>query len=101
MNPQYLVPTDLQQLFRRNYNIAKSIVTDAEIIRLRKLIVQELRKRYISGKGCDSSLTLGVLKSIDTGQWFRCGNGLVYGTIPDGLVLCKNPDGTHKICGIH
>lgn len=99
MNPAYKVPVPEQQLFRKNWNIVLGLVTNAEQKRLRTLIRQQLQKRYLGGAGCDSAMTLGVLSAMDTGRWFVCSNGLVQGTIPNGLKLCQNRDGTHRVCG--
>jgi peptidoglycan hydrolase-like protein with peptidoglycan-binding domain len=100
MDPTYKVPVSEQQLFRKNWNIVLGLVTQAEQKRLRSLIIQLLRNRYFGGKGCDSALTLGVLSSMETGQWFLCdrGTGLVQGTTPNGLTICKRKNGTHQVC---
>lgn len=89
MNPAYRVPIELQQTFRRNANIVKSIVTAAKFKELRDTIIKELRKRYSGGKACDSSLSIGVLKSMETGNWFLCSGGSIVGGIPVGLKPCS------------
>ena len=89
MNPAYKVPIEFQQGFRKNANIMKSIVTPAKFKQLRDTIIKELRKRYSGGKACDSSLSIGVLKSMETGKWFLCSGGSIVGGIPAGLRPCN------------
>jgi hypothetical protein len=98
---RYSVPVSLQQQIRRHWSMVEARVTDAERTRLRNLIITQLRNRYVAGGGCDHAITLGVVSCMEHGQWYRCSSGSVTGTIPEGLNLCSNEDGTHRVCGIH
>lgn len=101
MNETYSVPVNLQQLIRKHWTIVEARVNNTELTRLRNLIIEQLRKRYGFKNGCDNVITLGILSSMANGRWHVCSSGSVSGTVPTGLKLCKNKDGTHQVCGIH
>lgn len=97
---RYSVPVTVQTQLRRYWNTIKAWVTEAEAERLRGVIIQQLRRRYGTDPSCDDSITLGVIKSMETGRWHFCdtGTGRVAGTVPRGLNLCEQ-DGRHRVCG--
>jgi len=88
----YAVAVSKQEKLRRQNNMIRNYVSEAEYKRLRSIIIAKLRERYGFDKGCDNQLTLGVLTSMDRNRWFNCdtsGPGAKLVTpVPDGLNIC-------------
>ena len=95
----YRVPVEAQQKLRRQWNTVLNYVTPAEASRLRDLVIATLRDRYGFSNGCDEAITVGVVNSMETGQWHRCDTDAqrVVTPIPTGLNVCE-VDGRHPIC---
>lgn len=98
MLPGYKVPTTVPSLIRKHWNILLGMSSSKGETEFRELIKKELRKRYLSGKGCDGPMLVGVLNSMDFGQWFLCDRGSVILKVKDKLNLCKGRGGGHQIC---
>ena len=51
-----------------------------------------------SAKAADTSITVGVVLSMDRNRWFECdwANRTIYGPVPDGLKICT--DERHAFC---
>ncbi len=83
---------------RRLANMIRNWVNDAEFARLRQLIIDKLRERYGFEGGCDTSITVGVILSMDRNRWFECDrtNRTIYGPVPEGLKICT--DERHAFC---
>ncbi len=94
----YEVPEKIQRQFYRLSNMMKNWVTEAEAARLRKLVIDKLRERYGFEGGCDTSLTVGVVRCMDKNEWFSCDreNRTIYGPVPEGLHICT--DEKHAFC---
>jgi hypothetical protein len=97
----YMVPIKDQLLIRRHWAIIEGSLVPDESARLRQLILTKLRSRYGLAHGCDHSITVGVLFSMEKGQWYACNAGTVLGKIPEGLNLCTNEEGKHAVCSNH
>lgn len=87
---EYEVPEGLQNKLYRSRNMIRGWVTEQEYQRLRGIIIQQLRDRYGFDGGCDTSLTVGVLRSMERNEWFSCNyeTGGIYGPVPEGLNVC-------------
>lgn len=98
LGSEYLVPENLQQKLRRSRNMIRGWVTEAEDQRLQALILRQLRDRYGFNDGCDTSLTVGVVRSMERGEWFSCDyeTGGIYGPVPAGVTICTDP--RHRFC---
>ncbi len=98
LGPEYGVPTDVQEKIYRSRNLIRGWVTEQEYQRLRGIIIAQLRDRYGFEDGCDTSLTVGVVRSMERGSWFSCDydTGGIYGPVPDGLNVCT--DERHRFC---
>ncbi len=94
----YAVDVSVQQKLYRQRNMIRNFSSDAEWLRLRKIILGELRKRFNSGAKCDSKTIIGFMMSMDRGHWFECTGGRIIGAIPDGVTPCEK-DGQHLACG--
>jgi len=89
----YAVPVSKQEKLRRQSNIIRNYVTEAEYKRLRAIIISKLRERYGFAHNCDNALTLGVVTSMDHNQWFHCVSGAPGGIVPPvpaDLHICEN-----------
>jgi len=101
LGSDYEVPVEAQEKIQRQWNMVRGWVTDQEAERLRNVIISKLRERYPAGDGCDSAMTLGVVTSMERGQWFVCDpdTGHAIGRIPAGLNNCTDPG--HRVCRIN
>lgn len=78
----YAVPPSKQENLRRQSNMIRNYVNEAEYKRLRGIIIAKLRERYGFAHGCDNALTLGVVSSMDHNRWFQCVTGAAGGIVP-------------------
>lgn len=78
----YAVAESKQQKLRRQNNIMRGYVTEAEYKRLRSIIIAKLRQRYGFEHNCDNPLTVGVVSSMDHNRWFECVSGAPGGINP-------------------
>ena len=94
----YEVPEKIQRQFYRLSNQMRNWVNEDEAKRLRKLVIDKLRERYGFTDGCDTALTVGVVRCMDHNEWFSCdrANHTIYGKIPEGLHICT--DEKHAFC---
>ena len=97
----YAVPESKQEKLRRQSNMIRNYVTEAEYKRLRAIVISKLRERYGFEHGCDNALTLGVVSSMDHNRWFECVNGAPGGIVPpvpSDLHICADfcKTQTHK-----
>jgi len=100
LGPSFAVSVEAQEKIRRQWNMVRGWTTQQEADRLRGIIIAKLRDRYPSGKpGCDSAATIGVVTSMERGQWFVCDTdtGHAISKIPDGLNNCTGPQDP-RIC---
>ena len=98
LGDDYEVPESVQRQFYRLSNMMKNWVTEAEAARLRKLVIDKLRDRYGFDGGCDTALTVGVVRCMDRNEWFSCDreHRTIYGPVPEGLHVCT--DDKHAFC---
>ena len=94
----YAVSESIQSKLRKQNNMIRNYVSEAEYQRLRSIIIAKLRERYGFDRGCDNQLTLGVLTSMDRNRWFNCDTtgpkAKLVTPVPDGLNICPGS----KIC---
>ncbi len=89
----YAAPTSKQEKLRIQNNMIRNYVTEAEYQRLRSIIIAKLRERYGFRNHCDTSLTLGIVTSMQRGEWFVCdysGPGRITSPVPADLNICSN-----------
>lgn len=98
LGSDYEVSVEHQEKLYRLRNMIRNWVTEDEFKRLRSLIIQKLRQRFTSTNNCDTSLTLGVLTSMEHNKWFYCdgSTGTITTPIPEGLNICT--DEKHTFC---
>ena len=101
LRENYIVPQEEQFKLFRLRNMLRGWVTEAEYERLRALIIQQLRARYGYESGsCDNTLTVGVLHSMETNEWYTCNSATGQIVRPRaGLNLCER-DGRHRLCDL-
>lgn len=88
----YEVSDNKAKKLRRQNNMLRGYVNEAEYQRLRAIIISKLRERYGFEHGCDNALTLGVLSSMDHNRWFECVDGAPGGLnppAPPDLHICE------------
>ena len=92
---QYRPSRLVQMRLYRSRNMVRGWVNDTEWQRLRQIIIDQLRNRYGGGDTCDNSFIVGVVSSIDHGEWYVCSNGSV-ARPPQGLTICTT--GVNAFC---
>jgi len=97
LGPDFMVEVEMQMHLHRQRNMIQNFSSEAEWQRLRTIILEELRDRYGRRGRCDTSLTIGVMRSLDRGSWFWCSEGRIIGDVPPGVVACEE-DGRHRVC---
>ncbi|HEV7606394.1 MAG TPA: DUF4157 domain-containing protein [Steroidobacteraceae bacterium] len=98
LGASFEVEPEIQMHLHRQRNMIVNFSSEAEWNRLRAIILDQLRTRYGRNGKCDTSLTIGVMRSLDRGSWYWCSSGRIIGDIPPGVVACEE-DGKHRVCG--
>jgi len=97
LGPSFMVEPEIQMHLHRQRNMIANFSSEAEWNRLRAIILDQLRTRYGRDGKCDTSLTIGVMRSLDRGSWYWCVNGKIIGDIPPGVDACEE-NGKHRVC---
>jgi hypothetical protein len=97
LGASFQVEPETQMHLHRQRNMIANFSSEAEWNRLRTIILDQLRTRYGRNGKCDTSLTIGVMRSLDRGSWYWCSSGRIIGDVPPGVDACEE-DGKHRVC---